>query len=103
MNSSMPSNSGDNWYPGIPMTRPARDNGVVVSDCRRKVPIRKKKKEAPADSQLALNIDVEYMKPVLCPECRGMGRIKSKICYQCRGNGVIPNEEHKEAGQDDSD
>ena len=93
----------ENWYPGIPMTRPARDEGMITGDCRRKVPLRKKKKDAPkTDGQLALEIDVAYMQPILCPECRGLGRIKSRICHVCRGEGVIPNEEHTQAGEADS-
>lgn len=81
----------ENWYPGIPMTRPARDAGGITGDCRRKIPLPKKKKAAPDKSQLELAIDVEYMRPILCPECRGLGRLKQRVCFNCRGEGIVAN------------
>lgn len=77
-----------NWWPGIQKQEPFQ-RGVVLDNPRNLLP-RKGKEEVPPE-QMALPIDVEHLKPQLCPECHGRGvEKKGRKCRVCRGEGVIP-------------
>lgn len=93
--------SKDNWWEGIPANRHKRDTSEVVSDCRRKVPLPPKEKAIVEEGQLPLPMDVEHLKPELCPICYGRGTFTRRVCYACKGRGIVPASGKAEVGTDD--
>ncbi len=84
------SNKEPNWYPGIQKQAPFHRG--VEPDNPRHLKARKPKERA-KDDQQRLPMETRYLDPILCEDCRGLGRVKKgKICRECKGKGVVPAE-----------
>lgn len=80
-----------NWFPGIQKQQPFA-RGVEPDNPRHLTRAQAKRgKEKPDPSQAELPMDTGYLKPQICPECRGIGRErKGRACKACGGEGIIP-------------
>lgn len=82
-----------NWWPGIQKQAPFQ-RGMEPDNPRHFQPTKRKVSDDvdyDQTDQLSLPMDTDYLKPVLCPECSGLGRErKGRLCRACKGCGVIP-------------